>query len=211
MIENNIEKPNIEKLYIEHRTSNIDETEQRSTKYEVLTTALIITGSAPCVVEGIEAALSFLQSSAFSLQTDFMAIGLSSVDKHLYHIKYMATYHPAEIPEIKKRREMAGGNTDYLVISHERRPDVDIIEPFVPPTGSSAHLGALAAIRLGYKKMILCGCPMRGDSPTHAGSKYETFWAGWTAKIEIVKPYVRSMSGWTRELLGAPTEEWLKN
>ena len=177
---------------------------------------LIITGSAPCVVEDIEAALSLVAVSRSlapdprSLTPDFMSIGLSSIDKHLHHIKYMATYHPFDIPEAKKRREAAGGNTDYLVISHERKPGVDILEPFTPPTGSSSHLGALAAIRLGYKKIILCGCPMTGDCPTHKGNKYETFRAGWTAKINILKPYVRSMSGWTRELLGAPTEEWIK-
>lgn len=177
--------------------------------------ALIIIGSAPCVKDDIEVAFRLIFPDPWPLIPDprfpdFMAIGLSSVDKYLHHIKYMATYHPAEIPEIKKRREAAGGNTDYLVISHERKPGVDILEPFTPPTGSSSHLGVLAAIRLGYKKIILCGCPMTGDCPTHKGNKYETFRAGWTAKINIVKPYVRSMSGWTRELLGAPTEEWLK-
>jgi hypothetical protein len=170
---------------------------------------LIITGSAPCVVEDIEAALLLFRSvplclCAFDpmLHPDFMSIGLSSVDKHLHHIKYMATYHPVQIPEIKKRREAAGGNTDYLVISHEQNPGVDILEPFIPPTGSSSHLGALAAIRIGYKKIILCGCPL-------TDTKYKVFQEGWSAKIKQVRVYVRSMSGWTKELLGAPTGEWL--
>ena len=177
--------------------------------------ALIIIGSAPCVLDDIEAALSLLQPFAFrlsphALPPDFMAIGLSAVDKYHRPIKYMATYHPAEIPEIKKRREAAGGNTDYLVISHERKPGVDILEPFEPPTGSSSHLGALAAIRLGYKKIILCGCPMTGHSPTHSGCDYEIFRLGWTAKLAKVQPFTRSVSGWTRELLGEPTELWIK-
>lgn len=173
---------------------------------------LIIIGSAPCVKDDIEAAFSLFRSVPLCLcpfDPDYMSIGLSSVDKHLHHIKYMATYHPFDIPEAKKRREAAGGNTDYLVISHEHKPGVDIVEPFIPPTGSSAHLGALAAIRLGYKKIILCGCPMTGDSPTRKGNRYETFRVGWTAKINQVQDYVRSMSGWTMELLGTPTIEWL--
>lgn len=204
------EKPNIE-----YRISNIEKQEERNTMCDVRSTALIITGSAPCVIDDLAAAFRLysqicLLSPGSCSFYDFMAIGLSSVDKHLWPIKYMATYHPAEIPEIKKRREAAGGNTDYLVISHEHKPGVDIFEPFIPPTGSSSHLGALAAIRLGYKKIILCGCPLTGDCPTHKGNKYETFRAGWTAKLSIVKPFVRSMSGWTRELLGEPTEEWLK-
>ena len=169
---------------------------------------LLITGSAPCVADDIFSALFIATKSNNSYRDiDFMAIGLSSVDKHIRHIKYMATYHPAEIPEIKKRREAVGGNIDYLVISHEKKPGVDILEPFIPPTGSSSHLGALAAIRLGYKKIILCGCPLEGN--TSNGNDAKVFRDGWTAKIDIVKDEVRSMSGWTKELLGYPTLEWL--
>ena len=170
---------------------------------------LLITGSAPCVIDDIAIALLIAVKSNFSYRDiDYMAIGLSSVDRHIRHIKYMATYHPAEIPEIKKRREAAGGNTDYLVISHERKPGVDIFEPFIPPTGSSSHLGALAAIRMGYNKIILCGCPLEGN--TSNGNDAKVFRDGWTAKIDIVKDKVRSMSGWTKELLGYPAREWIE-
>jgi hypothetical protein len=132
-----------------------------------------------------------------------MSIGKSAMNKHLYPIKYMATYHPNEIDEAKRLRREAGGNTDYQVISHEKKEGVDIIEPYEAPTGSSALCGALAAIRFGYKKIILCGCPL-------TDKKYVVFQAGWTAKKEKVKDFVRSMSGWTKEFLGEPTGEWLK-
>jgi len=164
---------------------------------------LLITGAAPCVLKDIEDAILMCPSP------DYMAIGLSAVDKYSMPIKYMATYHPAEIPLIKKRREAINGNTDYIVISHENKPGVDVVEPFIPPSGSSSHLGALYAIRIGYKKIILCGCPLTGASLTRSGAAYETFRTGWTAKLDKVKPFVRSMSGWTKELLGEPTQEWL--
>jgi hypothetical protein len=166
------------------------------------TNNLIITGSAPCVWIDIAAVP---RVGAF----DLMAIGLDAVDKYLWPIKYVSTYHPVEIPQIRERREKIGGNVDYRVISMEARPDVDIVEPFRPPSGSSALLGVLAALRMGYRRIILCGCPMTGKNA--AGGTYETFQKGWEARANEFMGRVRSMSGWTAEFLGAPTEEWLLN
>ena len=42
-------------------------------------------------------------------------------------------------------------------------------------------------------------------------NEYETFQAGWIVKEAQVKPFTRSMNGWTKEFLGAPTLEWLEN
>ena len=164
---------------------------------------LIITGAAPCVLDDLTA-LAMDDSMA-----DFMAIGLDAVDKYPWPIKYMATYHPVEILEIKARRESIGGNTDYIVISHESKEGVDIIEPLLPGerSGSSALLGVQAALKLGYRRIILCGCPLTGKNST--GGAYETFHVGWEEKKKILKDCVHSMSGWTMEFLGAPTEEWL--
>ena len=166
------------------------------------TKILIITGAAPCVQMDINA-LKFPEYCT----VDWMAIGLDAVDKYTWPIKYMATYHPGEIPEIRKRREQAGGNLDYQVISMEVREGVDIVEPFRPPSGSSSLLGALTGLRIGYKRIILCGCPMTGKDA--AGGSYETFRPGWEAVKKELNGCVRSMSGWTQQFLGPPTEEWL--
>ena len=172
---------------------------------------LVITGAAPCVFDDLTALAinnpDILKDIAN--YADFMAIGLDAVDKYAWPLKYMATYHPVEIPEIKARREAIGGNTDYIVISHESNPGVDIIEPLLPGehSGSSALMGAQAAIKLGYRRIVLCGCPMTGISIKN--NNYESFYPGWEEKKKFLDDRVRSMSGWTRELLGAPTEEWL--
>jgi len=163
---------------------------------------LIITGSAPCVlidIAGVPRVCTY----------DYMAIGLDAVDKYIWPIKYVATYHPVEIPRIRERRERCGGNLDYRVISMKVLPGVDIIEPFRPPSGSSSLLGVLAALRMGYRRIILCGCPLIGKNA--AGGTYETFRKGWEARANEFTGRVRSMSGWTAEFLGAPTEEWLLN
>jgi hypothetical protein len=172
---------------------------------------LIITGAAPCVLDDLTALdRDVMPHHVLIIPTaDFMAIGLDAVDKYPWRIKYMATYHPAEIPEIKARRESIGGNTDYIVISHEWKEGVDLLEPLLPGerSGSSALLGAQAALKLGYRRIVLCGCPMTGTNIKN--SNYESFRPGWEEKKKYLDDRVRSMSGWTRELLGAPTEEWL--
>jgi hypothetical protein len=164
---------------------------------------LLITGSALCTLEDINAVMS-----ARLIECDYMAIGLDAVDKYPHHIKYFATYHSEDILPAKERRRAIGGNDDYLVISHEAKDTVGMVVPYKPPSGSSALLGVQAAIILGYDKIVLCGCPLIGKSPKN--NKYEDFHQGWEATDKGILSKVRSMSGWTRELLGEPTEEWLR-
>jgi hypothetical protein len=166
---------------------------------------LIINGSAACVDQDLDA----IHELIGELPRDYMAIGLDAVDKHYWPIKYMATFHPAELPLIIQRRRDYGGNIDYEVISHEPRETVKhFISDWWKPSGSSALLGVQAAItRLGYKKIILCGCPMTGFNEKN--NNYANFQQGWKARLKEVGDNVRSMSGWTMELLGAPTKEWL--
>jgi hypothetical protein len=165
---------------------------------------LVIIGSAPCVFNDL-AKIPGLESC------DHMAVGLSSTDKYSGRIDYIANNHPENIPAIRavmmQRHEACSGNYDYKIIGPAHAEGVDIVEPYRPPTGSSAITGTLAAIRMGYRKIILAGCPLTGNAP--GGNPYEEFRAGWEdKKLELIG-IVKSMSGWTKELLGEPTGEWL--
>ena len=162
---------------------------------------LIITGSAPCVLEDLARAKELATSY------DLLAVGLDAVDKYAEPIKYVSTYHPKEIAEIAERR--AGyGNTDYLVISHQEKPGVDIcIKDWWIPSGSSSLLGVQAAQRLGYDKIILCGCPLTGKNKDE--QDYKNFHSGWQKRLKEISACVRSLSGWTRDLLGAPDDQWI--
>jgi hypothetical protein len=145
-----------------------------------------------------------------------MIIGLDAVDKYSFDAKYFATYHPSDIEPAMERRKKYGGNINFeKIIAHQQhhnnatgRDLVDLIIPCEPPTGSSALLGVLAGIRMGYEKIIVCGCPLIGSNDK--AYDYAKFQPGWTAKLNEIKGVTRSMSGWTRELLGAPTKEWLE-
>lgn len=165
---------------------------------------LIIVGCAECVFDDIKA----LPVGDF----DYMAINYATgFVKN--HIVYAATYHPFDcdiLEQMKYRRILIKGNTDYKVIAHKAGHGVDIVEPFVAPSGSSAMLGVLAAIRLGYEKIVLCGCPLIGSRDLLGDVfEFKLFQQGWIAKAGTVRDKVKSMSGWTKDFLGSPTSEWL--
>lgn len=84
---------------------------------------------------------------------------------------------------------------------------------------SGLHAVQVSLIELGFDKVVLVGVPMdakpnyfREEDQWKQFNKYRK---GWNKAIkENVEPfpitnYVRSMSGWTREILGAPTKEFL--
>lgn len=163
---------------------------------------LIIIGCAPCWEEDLNNLLSVTASH------DVMAIGLDCPYKG--EVDYFASYHTDDIPLYAAKRKRENLNIDYIIISHiaEKENHIDFILPYKSPAGSSAMLGAMAGIRFGYKKIVLCGCPLQGfNQKKHP---YVVFQNGWKARFNVFNGIVKSMSGFTQELLGAPTEEWLK-
>ena len=151
---------------------------------------------------------------------DVFAIGLDCPYKG--EIKYFATYH---IEDIEAYKEKNPG--DYKVISHtndfikycnernKRRKwvnaTVDIVYPHEKPSGSSSLLGVKAAIKkLGYEKVVLIGCPMDVGNLESRKKSYTVFQKGWLYFKSDLVGKVKSMSGWTKELLGEPTEEWIE-
>ena len=155
-------------------------------------------------------------------ECDYMAIGLDSMLMYEGDIQYMATFHPCDINDCKKKRKEKGLNTDFKGISHIKEEvkvnckggkieyEVDIIEPYKAcrehTSGSSALLGVKVALKVGYDKIILCGCPLIGISGTNYN--YKDFQSGWIAAKDLVMGKVKSMSGWTKDYLGYPTKEW---
>jgi hypothetical protein len=168
---------------------------------------LLIIGAAPCTGEDI---MRFFDIKEARNGVDYMLIGYDSVELVSEWCKYFATYHPNEIQMSKDRRHKYGGNTDFLVISHQQHQgEVDMIVPIVGPSGSSAMLGALAGLQLGYSRITLCGCPLNGSNTK--GDNYETFRQGfeYAGNKKQIMGKVKSLSGWTADFLGTPTEEWL--
>jgi hypothetical protein len=80
-------------------------------------------------------------------------------------------------------------------------------------TGSSGLFALkVALVDLGCDRAVLCGVPMeptahvaRGADWLHA-TKYRK---GWEQALPAIRYRARSMSGWTEQLLGRPTPDWI--
>ncbi len=90
-------------------------------------------------------------------------------------------------------------------------------------SASSGIYGAKVALADGFDKIVLAGIPMTPEaghfmpeSRTVAGQVRGKIWSGHSAFVSgfnIAIPHligkVKSMSGYTKKTLGAPTQEWL--
>ena len=164
---------------------------------------IIIFGSAPDTYQEI----AFWNVSL--VKFDYMAVGMDAVELVPWHLKYVVTNHHEDIIQIRSRRYLMRANIDYKLISYKDGVGVDIVlkPEYEGPSGSSSIVGCLAAIMLGYEKIILCGCPLSGNAPE--GNPYSNFRLGWIFHYGKLKDKVRSCSGWTKDTFGFPTAEWL--
>jgi hypothetical protein len=165
---------------------------------------IAIIGRAPCWAMDFFSLQSFISKD----KMDIMVIGKDC--EYAGHIDFFATYHPADIPVYKAKRKLAGQNTDYKIVCHVNEKDkpVDLLFRYEHPSGSSALLGTQAAIYSGYKKIVLCGCPLEGVNEQNYS--YTSFQKGWVKHKAELEDKVRSMSGWTAKFLGKCDEEWIK-
>ena len=173
---------------------------------------LVIFGAAPNTVEDFESLIAM----GFR-DYDVLAVGIDALSnlKNEY-IRYFATYHPMDLASVRFERDQMKRNVDFKIISHKPYPDKEhsIVGIIIPidlqkePSGSSALLGVLGAMKEGYEKMVLCGCPLTGKNTKE--QPYSVFRTGWLFHEKAVLGKVKSMSGWTKEILGSPDKEWLE-
>ena len=127
---------------------------------------------------------------------------------------------PGWMPRWIRERELAGlppaaqywtGNTHATIPPEDRKlyhrvPNWD---------GSSGLVAVQAALMMGYKKIILCGVPLTKDGghTHHSGEwKYaDSYHKFWRRHKTDMLGRVKSFSGYTKDLLGEPTQEWLKS
>ena len=81
--------------------------------------------------------------------------------------------------------------------------------------GSSGLYAVQIALQeLGASGVILCGCPLNASArhffdKNNDWSEADVYRKGFRAAFPVICDKVRSMSGWTQELLGAPNSQWL--
>ena len=111
---------------------------------------------------------------------------------------------------------------NYWGAIYRRRPGAD------PPTfdkpisytrcegGSSGLVAVMVALNeLGAQRVVLAGIPMKAEAGHYdeAGIWKEAgkYFPTWEERFDELNNRVKSMSGRTRDLLGAPNIEWLKS
>ena len=174
----------------------------------------IVIGAAPCWEDDLEAARKYVP--------DWPVVAVNTIGA-LYpdDIAVWVSVHGRDLLKWMPLRAERGYNTDYTAYGNfsDSEDDGGAVRWNRPNKGGSSGLHAVElAMEIGYKKLILCGMPMDGDqrcqsfdgAATQATCNYESYQSGWEKLYPRLKGKVRSMSGWTKALLGKPTKGWLK-
>ena len=127
----------------------------------------------------------------------------------LPRLDHWATLHPEKMPDWIAARRANGLPDTYRTWSHTAGSVDHVVKGW--SNGSSGLLAVGVALALGADEVILCGLRMdkqRNHFRTEKGwGQALRYRAGWQSKQGLMRGRVHSMSGWTRDLLGAPP--WL--
>lgn len=178
----------------------------------VLTTKrALVMGGAQCVYDDIEAAIRLFKPDLF--------IAVKDIWMTYPTVHHLVTFHIDRIPgELKKRRQLH--LADPLCCWTYPSATVPTL-PFPVRKvgvkgGSSGLMGVQCALKLECTHIVIAGIPLDPHQPHFHNRKHRQPWKEATVMqpfwIDMVPEFnnrVRSMSGWTRELLGKPTRKWL--
>lgn len=174
----------------------------------------VVIGGASCVWTDLEAAKALGDYNLLIAINDAGAEYPGTVD-------YWISLHPEKMAQWARKRAENGYQPARQYVAHigntnETRRDGGFRVSFsVPYTwhGSSGLFACEIALKtLEVDRVVLCGVPMTADPhffDSEPWNAVKGFWDAWPAALPHIKDKVRSMSGRTKELLGAPTRQWL--
>lgn len=183
-----------------------------------MTIALIL-GGADCVWRDVEAALALGEFDAVLTCNDITVAWPGPIDAAV-------SLHAEKWPMWLRRRELRGNPPPARVVGHiEMTRGGQTLPACVTDwvqqrfegqkeSGSSGLFTAKVALDvLGHDRAVLCGVPMTAEA-RHFFDKRSWGGAaghrrGWNQAQPAIVGRLKSMSGWTRDLLGAPTAPWI--
>ena len=164
----------------------------------------LILGGAHCVFEDIEA------SQELFVPDEIIAI--NDIGIYVENIDHWATMHPEKMPVWEEQRKAHNFVKPKMWTTPEKVSEYMEGYTLINSKGGGGILGVNLAKFLGASKIILAGIPMTTNAHFNnehnwmEATLYKQFWRDEKSYPKLV----RSMSGWTKELYGLPTEEWLK-
>lgn len=133
-------------------------------------------------------------------------------------LDHWVSLHPEIFPDLLRRRRANGLKVEcriwsYYRIEEQLDPPLEFEDDYDP-----SGLGGLYAIRVGKRhggtRFVLAGVPMdRSGNAFDGGDRRH--WINlrrrdaWRQRHGELASCVRSTSGWTREMFGEPTRDWL--
>lgn len=172
---------------------------------------ILVCGSGRCVWADMEHFLPEIRGGGIHI------MAVNDVGMHIpFRVHHWFSNSPDELLRwVNARRpQYEHGSITHALKTARRKKDPKYLWPW-KGHGTSSLNATYTAVRLGYKEIILCGVPL-DDS----GHYFDPHWVStnfdnevplkngllkwWKDSMEYFDGNVKSMSGRTRELLGAP-------
>lgn len=169
---------------------------------------VLVLGGANCVFED--------QQKAQKLFTPDVVIAVNDVGSVVLGIHHWATMHPEKMKYWMDARKSNFPDAPDLCLwtaRHKSRKNASFEWNEINSRGGgSGLLGARVAKFLGSYQIVLAGIPMVTEEAHFFNPKPWTevpaYKKGFIEDVSI-KPFIRSMSGWTQEYFGGPSTVWL--
>lgn len=172
----------------------------------------LILGGAECVYEDLQLAIKDFGQPDVVVAVKDIWIEYPKVD-------HVATFHIDRIPrELIRRRALGYADPKviwtYKGVREPRGIGIEVRKMHMRG-GSSGLLGAFVALQVADRG-VLAGIPMNPGMRHYHNRKGGKAWGEariytphWEHNLHFLTDRIKSMSGWTREKLGAPTKEWV--
>lgn len=141
-------------------------------------------------------------------------MAVNDIGAHLHdRVRHWVTLHPEYMPGWMAYRKghLYGSGDSPMTHSNKSKPGIDAVWPVENVGGTSGLFACFVGLLLGYSEIVLAGVTMSNDGHYFDAPWYRTdFEDGaissvWRqARTNIFKGRVKSLSGQTREWLGAP-------
>lgn len=172
-------------------------------------TALVLGGASTIWTDSAEA-LRLFRPDAIAAVNDIGTRWAGPID-------IWATLHHEKMTAWRQARERRGFSPAKMHVGIEAAPGIDRIEDYRWPGMTGSGSSGLYAVKLlmdrGFDRIVLAGVPMdAGGAHFFDPARWDevaSFWQTWLDQAPRLQGTVKSMSGRTRALLGAPTAEWL--
>ena len=139
---------------------------------------------------------------------------VNDVGMHLHdRVRHWVTLHAEYMPGWMafRRGHLYGSGDSPMTHGHKAKPGIEVLWPIDQLGGTSGLFAVFIGLLLGYEEITLAGIPMTGSGhyfdPPWYGSEFadkpsQNVWK-WAA-LNVFEGRVKSLSGWTKALLGSP-------